>query len=99
MITLIARLMAVVLIAFALTGVPAAFADMYDMPPTSDAPNGFAVGGCPDFTMADDQVVQLRDIATIPDRHGLTVTEFLRAFRGIGGNSQGGSEDTSSPGM
>jgi hypothetical protein len=71
MITLIARLMAVVLIAFAMAGVSVACADMVDLPPTSDAPNGFAVGGCPDYTLTDDRVVQLCDIASIPDRHRL----------------------------
>ena len=59
-----------------------------------DVPNGIYVKGCPDYTLVDGRVEQLCDIASIPPRDRLSVTEFHRAFRGAGGGSEGGSDDS-----
>lgn len=57
-----------------------------------DAPNGIYVKGCPDYTLVEGRVQQLCAIDSIPPHDFLSVTEFLRAFRGSGGRSDGGSD-------
>ena len=61
-----------------------------------DVPNGIYVKGCADYMLVDNRVQQICSTESMPRRDFLSVTEFLRAFRGTGGGSLGGSDDRGS---
>ena len=73
----------------ALMLVAAATASLAD----DDVPNGIYVKGCADYVLVENRVQQLCGTESMPRRDFLGVTEFLRAFRGAGGGSLGGSDD------
>ena len=89
----IACLIAAVL--FALAGVTPVAADDAAVPSIIEVPNGIHVNGCADFTLIEGRAQQLCKLDSVPRRDFLSVTEFFRAFRGAGGSSEGGSDESS----
>ena len=81
---------------FASAGATASLADDATVPRIIDAPNGIHVAGCADYTLVDGGLVQqLCHLDSIPPGDLVSVTIFLRAFRGAGSGTDGGSEASS----